>query len=165
VTTGQTGAFIWKKDTVTFSILAGQVGMPLEFRLGMREQQAEIDALVLNLSSSLTNAELDDLFAVLPGDYNGDGQVDAADYIVWRKTFGQNVPQWSGADGSGDGVVNEDDYQAWSANFGPSSAGSGALATAPVPEPSTIAMVFVALAAFYFPRSRLVLDSIVKERQ
>jgi hypothetical protein len=24
----------------------------------------------------------------LPGDYNGDGTVDAADYVVWRKTLG-----------------------------------------------------------------------------
>ena len=50
-----------RKTRRRFPISAGNVGVPLEFRLGMREQQAEIDALVLNLSSSLTDAQLDEL--------------------------------------------------------------------------------------------------------
>ena len=33
------------------------------------------------------------------GDYNGDGTVDAADYTVWRDTFGQEVDEGTGADG------------------------------------------------------------------
>ncbi|MEX0613530.1 MAG: chondroitinase-B domain-containing protein, partial [Pirellulales bacterium] len=158
VTTNQTGAFFWKKDTQTFSISAGHVGVPLEFRLGMREQQAEIDALVLNLNAALTSAQLDDLFTVLPGDYNGDGIVDASDYIVWRKAFGQNVPLWSGADGNGDGVVDEDDFQVWSTNYGSASAGSGGIAA--VPEPASLVLVFVACAAICFQRIRFALGSM-----
>ena len=28
---------------------------------------------------------------ILPGDYNADGHVDAADYTIWRDTLGQSV--------------------------------------------------------------------------
>jgi poly(beta-D-mannuronate) lyase len=152
VATNQTGEFFWKKDTQTFSISSGNVGMPLEFRLGMREQQAEIDALVLNLSSSLTNAQLDDLFAVLAGDYNSDGHVDAADYVLWRKTSGQNVPHWSGADGNGDGVVDGEDFDVWSENVGSSLTGAGGGAAAFVPEPASQILAAMAIVALSFRR-------------
>jgi hypothetical protein len=57
----------------------------------------------------------------LPGDYNGDNVVNAADYIVWRKT-----------DGAPAG------YNAWRANFGATaSSGTGAMVGAAVPEPAT----------------------------
>ena len=40
------------------------------------------------------------------GDYNHDGVVDAADYTVWRDTYGQSVTENSGADGNGDGMID-----------------------------------------------------------
>jgi hypothetical protein len=53
------------------------------------------------------------------GDYNLNGVVDAADYIVWRKTLGgMNVPAYSGADGDGDTTIDQDDYVVWRAHFG-----------------------------------------------
>jgi hypothetical protein len=58
----------------------------------------------------------------LAGDYNGDGKVDAADYVVWRKF-----------DGTPAG------YDRWRANFG-ATAGSGAAidsaGNSSVPEPT-----------------------------
>jgi hypothetical protein len=68
----------------------------------------------------------------LPGDYNGDHLVDAADYIVWRKTLNSAVTPFIGADGDGDGVVDQDDLGIWKAHFGQSStlSGSGAGAAA-----------------------------------
>jgi autotransporter-associated beta strand protein len=59
------------------------------------------------------------LSIVLPGDFNHDGMVNAADYVVWRKSDGP-----------------EDDYDAWKANFGESS-GSGSLSDSTVPEPAS----------------------------
>jgi hypothetical protein len=47
--------------------------------------------------------------------YNGDGVVDAADYVVWRNALDSNDPV---ADGNNDGVVDEDDYKLWKSNFG-----------------------------------------------
>jgi serralysin len=52
------------------------------------------------------------------GDYNRNGVVDAADYVLWRNTLGSVVPPTSGADGNGDGVVSSADYNVWRANFG-----------------------------------------------
>ncbi len=55
----------------------------------------------------------------LPGDYNLNHVVDAADYVLWRKTLGNNVqPAYSGADGDGNNVVNSNDYTVWRSNFG-----------------------------------------------
>jgi hypothetical protein len=52
------------------------------------------------------------------GDYNDNGIVDAADYIVWRDTLTQNVAPGTGADGDNNGVINQNDYNLWRANFG-----------------------------------------------
>jgi endonuclease I len=77
--------------------------------------------------------------AALTGDYNGDGIVDAADYTVWRDTFGTTVTAHSGADGDGDGMIDDGDFQAWIDHFGQTLPGSGAGAFAggsgAVPEP------------------------------
>jgi hypothetical protein len=53
------------------------------------------------------------------GDYNGNGVVDTADYVIWRKTLGMTgVPPFTGADGDGDGMIGQGDYDVWVANFG-----------------------------------------------
>ncbi len=54
---------------------------------------------------------------LLTGDYNGDGTVDAGDYVIWRRTLGQSVAFGSGADGDGDGVIGLGDYAAWRSSF------------------------------------------------
>lgn len=69
----------------------------------------------------------------LAGDYNFDGHVDAADYVVWRDTLGSN--SMLAADGSGSGVVDQADYGIWKANFGKS---ADALTPAAVPEPAAL---------------------------
>jgi hypothetical protein len=70
--------------------------------------------------------------AGVPGDYNQNGIVDAADYVAWRKGVGTTYTQA--------------DYDTWRANFG-HAAGSeasnvGDTLTA-VPEPSTAALLIV----------------------
>jgi hypothetical protein len=54
----------------------------------------------------------------LPGDYNENDVVDAADYVLWRKTLGEVVAQFSGADGSGNGLIDVPDYDVWHDQFG-----------------------------------------------
>jgi hypothetical protein len=51
------------------------------------------------------------------GDYNRDGQVNAADVVVWRKLNGQTGPNLA-ADGDGDMDVDDQDYLVWRTNFG-----------------------------------------------
>lgn len=55
---------------------------------------------------------------VLVGDYNKNGIVDAADYVVWRDQSGQVVTACSGADGNCNGFVDTFDYQRWRESFG-----------------------------------------------
>ena len=52
----------------------------------------------------------------LPGDYNDDGTVDAADYPVWRDSLGQAVGPGSSADGDRDGTITMADYEVWKTN-------------------------------------------------
>lgn len=61
--------------------------------------------------------------AAIPGDFNRDGLVDAADYIMWRKTSGQQVTPGSGADGNNDGWVDDGDFNVWRTNVGSGSPG------------------------------------------
>ena len=63
------------------------------------------------------------LSTAVPGDYNGNGKVDAADYTVWRDTFGATGSGLA-ADGNGDNTVNGLDYTYWKTRFGNTS-GSG----------------------------------------
>jgi hypothetical protein len=86
--------------------------------------------------------------AALPGDFNHDGTVDAADYVDWRKIDGTQTG-----------------YDAWRANFGRAlSVGSGSVGyplgasaetlSAAVPEPATRAL-FAAIGIFFFNPRRL----------
>jgi hypothetical protein len=72
------------------------------------------------------------------GDFNGDGMVDAADYVVWRATLGQSGALLA-ADGNGNGQVDPGDYDVWTARLG-QTIGSGATAASPaaVPEPAVL---------------------------
>jgi hypothetical protein len=73
----------------------------------------------------------------LAGDYNQNGSVDAADYIIWRNTFG-SATELAG-DGDSSGVVGPADREYWKARFGNSEATS-AMGTQ-LPEPSAAVMV------------------------
>jgi hypothetical protein len=70
---------------------------------------------------------------VAPGDYNGDGKVDAADYTVWRDTLGSADDLR--ADGNGNLVIDNGDFEIWKSAFG-TNYGVGAAASTSVPEPS-----------------------------
>jgi hypothetical protein len=54
----------------------------------------------------------------LAGDFNGDGAVNTADVVVWRKYAGQFVPAGTSADGDQNGFIDQKDYDVWRANFG-----------------------------------------------
>jgi hypothetical protein len=91
------------------------------------------------------------LRTLVPGDYDGDDDVDAADYVLWRRLLNTNV---LAADGNQDGQINSDDYAVWRADFGQVNAGSGTSTS--VPEPPVL-MTFVAGAlAIFTIRSRYV---------
>jgi hypothetical protein len=83
------------------------------------------------------------IWSNLPGDFNNDGIVDAADYVVWRKTD------------SG----NSQGYTDWRENFGEGmGAGRGSAGKSPsqtgVPEPATLVMLMFAAAGWCLRRGR-----------
>jgi hypothetical protein len=85
----------------------------------------------------------------VPGDYNGNGTVDAADYVLWRK----GGPLLNEVDTPG--TVNAADYTAWRARFGNTAgSGSGATASAAVPEPTTLVLLMFAATGWYLRRRR-----------
>ncbi|HEX5472073.1 MAG TPA: lamin tail domain-containing protein [Lacipirellulaceae bacterium] len=70
----------------------------------------------------------------VPGDYNDDGEVDTADYILWRKSDGSTTQL--AADGNGDGLVSNRDYYYWRQYFGDSRTAAAGTSLAAVPEPT-----------------------------
>ena len=82
----------------------------------------------------------------IPGDFNHNSVVDAADYVVWRNTAGP-----------------ASDYNIWRANFGRSSGtGSGVTfdsAASSVPEPTPLAMIVMATIACFPKRSLRASDA------
>lgn len=95
-------------------------------------------------------------FTEVVGDYNSDGVVNAADYTVWRDTFGALVPPGSGADGNGNGEIDDDDYQLWRQNYGmSSSADTAASLVASVPEPSSVLLLVFSASAAWTRRRRV----------
>lgn len=79
-------------------------------------------------------------------DYDDDGDVDGADFLIWQKTLGSETEL--AADGNQDGKVDAADLELWKTQFGASAASSAVVA---VPEPvgTTIALaVAFALVAF-----------------
>ena len=80
---------------------------------------------------------------VTPGDYNRDGTVDAADYVVWRNGLGTTYTQA--------------DYDVWRANFGQTIGSGGALPSADplsiaVPEPVAWVMLLTGTLAIFSRR-------------
>ncbi|HEX3599567.1 MAG TPA: PEP-CTERM sorting domain-containing protein, partial [Lacipirellulaceae bacterium] len=83
--------------------------------------------------------------ATLPGDYNNNGVVDAADYVVWRAGLGT--------------IYVQNDYNVWRAHFG-QTAGSGSSlsasgsASVAVPEPASAILMLCGVAAVAFSNRR-----------
>ncbi len=72
-------------------------------------------------------------------DFNGNGVVDAADYVLWRNGD-------PAADGNHDTFVNQADYDIWKAHFGQNVPGSSASLSV-VPEPMSLVLLIVGSAA------------------
>jgi hypothetical protein len=81
------------------------------------------------------------------GDYNGNGVVDAADYVVWKN----GGPLQHEVPGVTPGTVTQEDYDAWVARFGNTS-GSGVSAGGGVPEPTAAVLAIVGCIAAFAAR-------------
>jgi hypothetical protein len=123
------------------NVFAAQLLSPgfhlLSFRLDPFTEVASVAAI--------SNLRWGSLVVILPGDYNGDGAVNAADYTVWRNTLGSTTDLR--ADGNRDRIIGREDYEIWKAYY-------GEVLTAEVsdqhsvPEPSTIMLSVLWLLMF-----------------
>jgi hypothetical protein len=99
-----------------------------------------VDETILINSGSLT---FDVTPAPLAGDFNQDGVVNAADFVVWRKNSTAASDGGSGAD---ELVFDTTDYDTWRANFGRAAAeASGVANSSAVPEPASAVAVLILL--------------------
>ena len=92
----------------------------------------------------------------IAGDYNSDGTVNAADYVLWRKHNNTAVTLANDATPG----TSAADYSVWRSHFGQSQgSGSGALFNSAVPEPAAIMPMMFGVAIWCLRRSRACGDS------
>jgi T5SS/PEP-CTERM-associated repeat protein len=99
--------------------------------------------LTWNTSQLYTTGVLSVASAGTPGDYNNNGSVDAADYVLWRKYQGTTHALPNDPTG---GTIGPTQYATWRANFGrpPGSGSSDGLGGSSVPEPASWIAILLA---------------------
>jgi hypothetical protein len=142
--------------TVPFSVPAGLTGtFPITF--GANQFNTLVDSGANLVPVNLTDVGQITVMSTpagVAGDYNNNGIVDAADYVLWRNNLGTSFALPNEVSGVTPGTVTSDDYNAWRVRFGRTS-GSGASAAlaGAVPEPSALVLflLFSFLPAFARP--------------
>ncbi|MEM6496393.1 MAG: hypothetical protein AAF709_06680 [Pseudomonadota bacterium] len=86
--------------------------------------------------------------SILPGDYDGNGAVEQADYTVWSQTYGSTVFSGRGADGNLDGVIDAADYTVWRDAF------SAAAVAVPEPTSHFLSLLVAVVSAAVSRRAR-----------
>lgn len=134
--TGSVSIIGFEEDTVRFGTDASGL---------TPSQLAAIDGGIYSLTSQgyLTT----DATTSPAGDFNDDGQVDAADYTVWRDQL-NSTDALPNDDGLGT-PISIAHYNLWSTNFGQSSAAASA-----APEPGAILLALGAIGAVCRGRRR-----------
>lgn len=113
-------------------------------------------------TTAFPNGEVRGFVVYVPGDFNDNGIVDAADYVLWKKTEG-TIAEGLPADADNSNVVDQEDYLIWRQNFGSTrhdqhehhhDDGAGASLALGVPEPSAVALLAIGLLAPLSMRQR-----------
>ena len=120
----------------TFTDFAGFGASPL----GANSVSLSID--YGTLFSSAVKLTVNAIQTAVPGDFNADGNVDGADFVIWQTNFPNNTGTATLAmgDANADGNVDGADFVIWQTNF-PTVAGAGAT---PVPEPNSLLLAVMA---------------------
>jgi hypothetical protein len=118
------------------------------------ESPADNEAIFDNIKLALVDV-------VMPGnqpDFNGNGTVDAADYVLWRNNQGlMGGATFAQGDANSDGNVDSADYGLWRAGFGMSAPGGAGLGAAAVPEPGSLVLLSIGVASLLnLNRRRLI---------
>ena len=141
----ETSSHFWRMNTSTFAVTnidssltpnTGSLGGPASFAEDLYGNLY----IVAYGTGSVFRINTTQL---LTGDYNANGAVDAADYVLWRDTLGSTTSL--AADGDRNGTVDNADYDVWRANFSASVHTSTPGAASGVPEPAAIALAALAV--------------------
>jgi hypothetical protein len=127
--------------------ISGSPALPAADLLGMGE---DANGAIYAMFDNGQIYELVPQAIALPGDYDNNHVVDAADYIVWRDNVGTNNVLLNDAVG---GPIDDDQYVQWKANFGRTIA-SGGNGAGSVPEPTSVVLLFAAATQVLAARRR-----------
>jgi hypothetical protein len=129
----------WLGNTALTPAFDHTIGYPSQNKIGDYYDIVS-DNLGANVAFSATFNGGQDVYymriTAVPGDFNGDGRVDAADYVAWRKD-----PAGHGGNPAG--------YQMWRQNFGKGTSGSGTGfdTTSAIPEPASLLLIVLGVAS------------------
>jgi spore coat protein A, manganese oxidase len=126
----------------TFEIMTADSGISSSFDIDVRT--ALVGGLSLEAMYRPNSVHLL-IVSGLAGDYNNDGTVNAADYVVWRRNEGTTNALPNEPTG---GTIGAPQYATWRANFGRSLPSSGMSNNAAVPEPGAALMFSMILTLF-----------------
>ncbi|QEG34105.1 dockerin type I domain-containing protein [Bythopirellula goksoeyrii] len=101
---------------------------------GQRKSLTELDLAFLR---DIGHTTVIPSFPSLPGDFNGDGDVDAGDLTTWRNYYAVNA----NGDADGDGDTDGRDFLHWQRNY------TGTLSIAAVPEPNSLVLLLTLATA------------------
>jgi hypothetical protein len=104
-------------------------------------------------TTAYPDGEIRGFLVNVPGDYNDNGIVDAADYVLWRKTLG-TIGEGLAADSDNSNIVGPEDYATWREHFGETRHdqhehhhhGSGTGSSIGVPEPASLLLMATAVS-------------------
>ncbi|MEM9187198.1 MAG: hypothetical protein AAGB00_11955, partial [Planctomycetota bacterium] len=133
--------------SMTIDLSGFSLSESLEFRFYFKDENIDpTGAPWARLDNVAVRAEI--VLAATPGDYNGDGFVNAADYTVFRDNLGgsADVLAAGSRDSSLTGVVGAADYLFWRSSFVAASAAASFSEAGSVPAPA--AGIAGVLAAF-----------------